>query len=78
MNAFTRRFPEIERYAMSEARPGRLVTAAVTSLVVGGCLYASTAASSSQDSGGALFGAAFWLQAMILLLYGTSRTTGRC
>ena len=76
MNAFTRRFPEIERYAMSEARPGRLVTAAVTSLVVGGCLYASTAASSSQDSGSALFGAAFWLQAMILLLYGTSRTTG--
>lgn len=75
MNAFSRGYPEVQRYAMSEMRTGRMITVALTSLIVGICFY-YVAASGQEDVGRALFRSAFWLQAAVLLLYGTSRTTG--
>jgi hypothetical protein len=68
-----RRFPEIARYWMSEMRPTRLALGAATSLVVAGCLYVS--AGVSKNPAEFFFNAVIGLQLVLLLGYGTSRTT---
>ena len=71
---FSELFPEIDRYWSTEMKPARLTVGATTALGIGFCLFA--AAHAGSDPGSALFWSSFGLQSLILLGYGTSRTTG--
>ncbi|MBI4422654.1 MAG: hypothetical protein HY554_02940 [Elusimicrobia bacterium] len=73
MNLLYRLFPDAGRYAMVEATYPRLTLAAGTCLVVGFFIYFGHR--DAKDWGDKLFGNVFLLQALALLVYGTSRAT---
>ncbi len=65
--------PEIIRYLRSEARRGRLVTGLVTANLIAFAIYLM--ATQSEDLGETLVTFLFMLQGVLLLVYGTVRTT---
>lgn len=74
MNGLESAFPELARYGASELRPRRLLFGAALSLLVGGCLFLLTFADAHRrDTGKALFTMVIWVQAAVLLGYGTAR-----
>lgn len=74
MNGLVAAFPELARYGASELRPRRLMFGAALSLLVGGCMFLLTIADHHRrDSGKALFNMVIWVQAAVLLGYGTAR-----
>jgi hypothetical protein len=74
MSALTRRFPEIARYAMSEARSQRLLLAAGTTAILGGSILVMDLA--GGQGGSLLYPFAFGIETLILLIYGGVRATG--
>ncbi|MCZ6877190.1 MAG: hypothetical protein O7G29_03510 [Acidobacteria bacterium] len=65
--------PEIIRYLRSEARRGRLVTGLVTANLIAFAIYLM--ATQSEDLGETLVTVLFMVQGVLLLVYGTVRTT---
>ncbi len=66
-------FPDIIRYRRTEASKNRLIAAFFTVQIIGFCIY--MAASASSDRGKTMHTALLSLQTMVLLFYGTVRTS---